>query len=332
MGQQVLEMGLSTSKAYVPIDSRIYIGERKIQYGKKNLVDYRSAVGKDYLAAKYSDKNQMLRTMPKRAIKAGIGFTHTIADSWFGNRDNIKTVVLFGPIGIFRMKHGNLQYMIGGKYYTATELYASIERRMKRLKGTAYRTYAPNVRLNLNGDRKKPNFIPVELLFGSSTKRKKENWVVFLSTDASISTKKILEVYALRWSIEVYFKEVKQHFGFLREQTGDYAVHYASVRLCAIGYLSVARRMPISGESFGAICNKSTGQLELPTFAGLLWELFEALVYGALDSMKGEISRSTIELVKSKTAVGITDFLDNALQLDSRYMEIELKAEAEGVL
>ena len=156
--------------------------------------------------------------------------------------------------------------------------------------------------------------------------------MVFLSTDVDLCTEKIFEIYALRWSIEVYFKEIKQHFGFLREQTGNYAVHYASIHLCAIRYMLVAHRMLESGESFGAVRNKITKQLELLTFARLLWELFKALIYGVLDRLKNEIPESIIEMIKRKIATSITDFLDSALQLDECYMENELKAEASGVL
>ncbi len=332
MGQQVLEMGLSTAKAYVPLDSQIYIGNKKVQYGKKNLNDYRSTVGKDYLRARFCDKNEMLRYMLKRSIKAGIKFTHAIADSWFGNRDNIKAVVSLGLVGIFRMKRGNLQYFYHGRYYTLVELYALVKRRMERLKGTTYRTYTLTVQLDLVGNKKNPEFLPVKLLFSSSTKQHKENWVVFLSTDVTLSTEKILEIYSLRWSIEVYFKEVKQRFGFLKEQTGDYAVHYASIHLCAIRFILVANGMLVSGESFGSVRNKITKQLELLTFARLLWELFKALIYGVLDLMKNEISKSIIDLIKHKLNVSISAFLDNALQLDSQYMENELKAEAMGAL
>jgi hypothetical protein len=332
MGQQVLEMGLSTPKAYASLDSQIYVGETKVQYGKKNLDDYRSVVGKDYMEARFIDKNQMLRSMLKRAIRAGINFTHVIADSWFGNRDNIKAGVSLGLVAIFRMKRGNLQYIVNGRYYTATELYALTKRRMKQAKGTTYRTVTLNVQLDLNGDKKNPDLLPVKLLFSSSTKQKKENWVVFLSTDVDLCTEKIFEIYALRWSIEVYFKEIKQHFGFLREQTGNYAVHYASIHLCAIRYMLVAHRMLISGESFGTVRSKITKQLELLTFARLLWELFKALIYGVLDTLKNEIPKSAIDLIKRKITTSITDFLDSALQLDERYMENELKAEAIGAL
>ena len=332
MGQQVLEMGLSTPKAYVSLDSQIYIGEKKVRFAKKNLDDYRSTVGKDYMDARFIDKNQMLREMLKRAIRKGLKFTHTIADSWFGNRDNIKAVISLGLVGIFRMKRGNLQYLLNGKYYTATELYVLIKRRMRLSKGTTYRTFTLNVHLDLNGDKKKPDLLPIRLLFSSSTKQRKENWVVFLSTDVDLCTEKIFQIYALRWSIEVYFKEIKQHFGFLREQTGNYAVHYASVHLCAIRYMLSAHRMLESGESFGCVRSKITKQLELLTFARLLWELFKALIYGVLDTLKNEISKSTITLIKCKITTGITDFLDSALQLDECHMEIELKAESMGAL
>lgn len=332
MGQQVLELGLSTPKAYTSLDSQIYVGDKNVQVVEDGIDDYRSTVGKDYMDARFLDKNTMLRKMLKRAIGKGFSFTHTIADSWFGNRANIKAVILLGLVGIFRMKRGNLQYFYNGKYYTALELFALIKRRMKLSKGTNYRTYTLNVQLDLNGNKEKPDFLSVKLLFSSSIKQRKENWVVFLSTDTALTTEEILEIYALRWSIEVYFKEIKQHFGFLKEQTGDYAVHYASIHLCAIRYLLVAHRMLVSGESFGTVRNKITKQLELLTFARLLWELFKALIYGILDTLRSEISKSTIELIKRKITIGITEFLDNALQLDEHHMEMELKAEAMGAL
>ncbi len=46
----------------------------------------------------------------------------------------------------------------------------------------------------------------------------------------------------------------------------------------------------------------------------------------------GFFPNSTVELVKSKITMGITDLLDSALQLDDRYLKNEQKAEAKGVL
>jgi IS4 transposase len=46
----------------------------------------------------------------------------------------------------------------------------------------------------------------------------------------------VLEIYALRWAVEVYFKEAKQHLGFLKEQSIHYAAYIASINLVAIRF------------------------------------------------------------------------------------------------
>ena len=141
-----------------------------------------------------------------------------------------------------------------------------------------------------------------------------------------MSATELVEIYALRWGIEVYFNEIKQHLGFLKEQSGDYAVHSASIHLCAIRYMLIADRMMTSGTAFGKIRNQITGQLEMLTFARLLWELFKALIHGALHSLKNVISNETIDLIKNKICQTISEFLDKALQLDKAYLDSEKKA------
>ncbi|MEQ1620563.1 MAG: transposase [Methylococcales bacterium] len=55
----------------------------------------------------------------------------------------------------------------------------------------------------------------------------KHEWAVFLTTDTALSGAQILELYAMRWAIEVYFKEAKQHMGFQKEQSN----HFAAISL-----------------------------------------------------------------------------------------------------
>ena len=40
----------------------------------------------------------------------------------------------------------------------------------------------------------------------------------------------------MRWAIEVYFKEAKQHLGLLKEQSNHYAAYLASIHLAAIRF------------------------------------------------------------------------------------------------
>jgi IS4 transposase len=49
-----------------------------------------------------------------------------------------------------------------------------------------------------------------------------------LSTGVNLEAAKVLEIYALRWAVEVYFKEAKQHLGFLKEQSIHYAAYILS--------------------------------------------------------------------------------------------------------
>lgn len=129
-----------------------------------------------------------------------------------------------------------------------------------------------------------------------------------------------------------FISEVKQHFGFLKEQTGDYAVHFASIHLAAIRFILIAHGALSNSVSFGFVRDRITKRLEYLTFARLLWELFRALIFGALDSLREMIPSKMLALIKSEIDAKVTSFLDQALQLDEKSVLNELKAEAIGAL
>ena len=121
--------------------------------------------------------------------------------------------------------------------------------------------------------------------------------------------------------------------GFMKEQSGRYTFHYASIHLAAIRYLLFFHTMLSNGNaSFGQIRDSITGKLEMLTFASLLWELFKALINGTLDSFQHLLPQNTLEEIKKKIDQTVTEFLNDALQLDSDYLNTELKAENLGLL
>jgi hypothetical protein len=69
----------------------------------------------------------------------------------------------------------------------------------------------------------------------------KKDWAVFGTKDTTMEAAKILKIYAMRWGIEVYFKEAKQHLGFLIDPTETAANHIASIHLTAIRYLMLVQ-------------------------------------------------------------------------------------------
>ena len=173
----------------------------------------------------------------------------------------------------------------------------------------------------------------LKLVFSKPRKCQKDTWVVLLCTNPDYTIEKILRIYALRWSIEVYFKEVKQNMGFLKEQTGNYTVHYASIHLAAIRYNLFFNLMLDNGSlSFGEIRSKITGQLEKLSFATLLWELFRSLIHGTLDRFEKCIGIKMLKAIKDAIDGTVENFLKNALQMDDASCQRQIKAEALGIL
>jgi hypothetical protein len=183
-------------------------------------------------------------------------------------------------------------------------------------------------------DRPPARWVKVRLVFSAPVRAAhKDAWVVFLCTDVTLSDARILEAYALRWSIEVYFKEIKQHLGFLKEQSGRYQFAYASVHLAALRYLLLFEAMLRNGQlSYGEIRDRETGRLQILTYAALLWQLFRALIEGALETLVRDLGRPVVRKVLATIDQTVEQFLTHALQMNFKQVSVQLKAEEFGYL
>ncbi len=203
-----------------------------------------------------------------------------------------------------------------------------VKRKMKRSGKGRYRTYALSVELSLPVKGKENRWTSLKLVFSSDVKNHHENWVVFVCTDTQMSAEEVLLAYSKRWAVEVYFKELKPNLGFLKEQSGQFSVCYASLHLSAIRYMLLSNLMLEKGTfKFGQLLNKASGQLELLSFAGMLWEVFKALLSQALQAMK----LTSGELLETLQAQ-FEEFLNQALQMDETTQSALCKAEIKGFL
>ncbi len=334
MGQQVLQLGLSCTKGFLPLDQQLYVGSSKVQGLQEPFADARSAVARDYHCASTQDKNQMLQTMLRRAQRHGFHSKHLCADTWFATKGNIRAAVSLGLIAILMMKRGRLTYRFQGKIYTAAMLYELVKRRMSARRGQRFLTYSITAELNLTEDSSKPaQWITVRLVFSKLRRCASNSWVMLLCTNPDYDTETIQRLYALRWGIEVYFKEAKQNLGWLKEQTGRYTVHYASIHLAAIRYLLLYNLLLRQGRlTFGQVRDRLTGTLQKLNFAAVLWELFRALIYGVLHRFEQSLGAPLLNAIKAALHTSVGQFLQNALQLDEESVQAQLRAEALGLL
>jgi hypothetical protein len=337
-GHQTLQLGLASKNGFLPLEAQIVMSEVNPvdKPTQRPFKDQRSSAARDMKRSRSETKHQLFRTMLQRAIEFGYTATFLLADAWFGCKENLALALQLNLTAIFQMKRGNLLYRYQGRNSTATELYTKVQRRLRPATPKArFKTASLVVSIDLETrPNQPPKWTSVRLVFSAPVKETKgDRWVLFVCTDTALSEADILKAYSLRWSIEVYFKEIKQHLGFLKEQSGRYQVAYASVNLVAIRYLLLFEAMLRNGSlSYGAIRDRQSGQLQVLTYALLLWELFRALIEGALDGLVRQLGKKTIDLVRTAINDTVEEFLTEALQMKPSQVAAQLKAQELGYL
>jgi len=252
MGQQLLTLGLSCEDGFTPLDNELFTSKTKIQALAKPFKDGRSAVAKRHRIAVTQTKPEMVASMIRRALRSGFQAHYLLADAWFGSKSIIRLCEETALTAILRMKKNKLTYRSSDycngevikQEMDVKALYQhSVRKQWKKIAGQKYQAKVVDVELNLAlTDKDEAQWINVRLLFvrGSDQETKtqagKHDWAVFLCTDTGLTATEILETYAMRWAIEVYFKEAKQHLGLLKEQSHHYAAYIASIHLTAIRF------------------------------------------------------------------------------------------------
>ncbi len=146
-----------------------------------------------------------------------------------------------------------------------------VRKHWQAIAGQPYQAKVVDVEINLAKPDKQPEqWAPVRLLFVRGTARtdktqaSKKDWAVFLCTDTALTATQILELYAMRWAIEVYFKE-----------------------------------------------------------ANKLWQVFRAVLSGALDELTAVLGDAVTALVLETIDAHIHCWFTQVLQLDPKTLRLE---------
>ena len=242
-----------------------------------------------------------------------------------------------GMVAVLRMKRGKLKYRVphgkGYKLLDAKALYRkAVRKQWDQVTDLPWKAVEMTVEVDLStekGVNAQPDYQPMKLLFVRGINDKDDrtasrtDWALFLSTDAKMSSAKMLQVYALRWSIEVYFKEAKQHLGFLQEQTRSSASYTASIHLTAIRYLIlIDEKLTSGGTSIGKVRSQIQDQFDSLNYVARLWVVFRTLVASTLTRMRKQLKCKISEIMENIDAC-VSRFFVQALQLDAFSMRLE---------
>jgi len=222
-------------------------------------------------------------------------------------KKNVKLALKHDLIAIFMMKRGRNKHQYNEKLYTAKGLYRKFRKQMVNVKGKSFHVCAITVEYNISEKQNISEWIPVQLVFSRMKSAPKSSWVVILCSDIDMILADILEVYALRWNIEVYFKEIKQCFGFGKEQSWQYAVCLSSIHLAMIRYLLFYYLSLVhSSYGFTELCNQISLNLMIFSYGFIAWQTISQIISGVLDNYSGLAGEIVRKMVKAdiETQVG----------------------------
>jgi len=225
LGYQMLQLGYHNKTHFFPLDAAFHTSKNRPNETVRSL-DKRSN-GWKRRQETFRKKTEVLLEMLHRCFRNGIDARFVLFDSWFANDGLLANIVEIGYGVICRLKATKTRYTYQGKAWTLKELWHEVARhRLQVVPGWHLKAAVLNVNLPLSGT--------VRLVFVRWTKKQ---WHCFLCTEIDLEPEEILNYYARRWAIEVYFRDAKQMLALGQGQSECFDALIAWTSIVMIRYL-----------------------------------------------------------------------------------------------
>jgi len=162
--------------------------------------------------------------------------------------------------------------------------------------------------------------IPVKLFYIKYKRAK--NWTILLTTDLSLSFVKAMELYQIRWSIEVLFKECKQYLRLGKSQNTDFYGQIADASLTMITYtiLTLYKRFE-AYETLGGLFRNTQKELLEQTLCERIEIVILKIVRELLEILSIDVEETIYSLTSSDKASREIIILLNAVNQSDRDLE-----------
>ena len=297
-GFKLLVAGYWNGSVFIPVDFSFHRENKKKQYGlshkqrkkqKQTPRDRKTKAFKRFQELNMK-KSDMLIKMFSRVCKRKIPVDYILIDSWFTSISLINKIKTINKdTDIIGMYKYNSKLSVEEKEISIKEL-KNKSRKPQRCR--KYNSYYHKYVTKING---------VKLVVFLSKRGKNGKWHTLVSTDTSLSFTKIIEIYSIRWSIEVFFKEAKQLFNLGGCQSTNFDVLVAHTTIVLIQYLLTSIKYRIEAyESIGGMFR----EMQQGYIQSKLNERILAIVYKILDILEKfvesiDLNKITYELINS---------------------------------
>jgi len=288
LGFKGLIMGYCDSKSFIPVDFSLHNEKGKRldkPYGLKP-----EELTRQYTKSRQADcpgnireiersvsKSENTIAMIKRALKHRLTVDYILVDSWFMNLGLISYVYELSSVYLLGMcKFDDRKYIFNGKEKTVKQLLDWCKRNKKIKRSRTIKARYAELMVEYKG-------YTVKLFFSQFNDR---SWNVLLTDDRNLTFAEAIKIYTKRWSIEVFFKETKQHLGLGKDQARDFDGQIASFTCVFLVYIMVSLRRRFSAyESMGDLFRKIESEILETTLTERLWGMFIELQHSILQVM-----------------------------------------------
>jgi IS4 transposase len=203
----------------------------------------------------FKTKTEMLIEMIRSAVADGYRFDYLLTDSWFTNIELIRFIVSQRIKCHFlgMVKNIKTGYLFNGNIRTFSGILKVLKHSQKAIYCKRLRCKFYEVQVELQG-------IKIKLFFCKTTQKGK--WCGLLTTNTDLGFEKAFEIYATRWTIEVFFKECKQLLRLGKCESRHFEAQIATTTLCMLQYnlLSVVKRFE-GYESLGILFRQANADM-----------------------------------------------------------------------
>lgn len=281
VGFKLLLMGYWDGVSFIPLDFSFHrergrnkekpFGLKKKEL-RKQYKKQRKAGSYNHERAAEADMSKIDSAikMFKRAIAQGFKVDYVLMDSWFTCDAFIDAVLSVKRqavhlIGMYKIAKTKFLYSEGAYTYS----------QIRNILGKAHRCRKLGFYYNeaIVAHRGK------ELKLFFSKQGKNGKWKVFVCTDTKLTFIKMIEIYQIRWSVEVFFKESKQLLGLGKCQSNDFDAQIADATITMVAHILLTCRFRYENyESKTGMFAQIKEETTMQRLDQRLWALFLEIV------------------------------------------------------
>ncbi len=309
-GFRLMTVGWTDGNTFLPINSCLLASSKeKNLIGPKEHYDGRSLAAKRRKLAQMKGTEAMIELL-KTAQRTGHQADYVLFDTWFSNPAQLIAVKDLGYDSIAMIKKSSrIYYEYEGKPLSINKIFGICKKRRGRSK------YLLSVNVMVGKDKK----LPAKIVCVRN-KKKKKDWIAFISTDPSLSEEEIIRIYGKRWKIEVFFKTCKSYLNLIGEcHSLSYDALTAHVAIVFTRYLMIAleQRCNEDDRTLGEIFFFFTDELADITFGESLQIILTAMLESIymIFQITEEQMDAFIELFVNR----LPEYLQDALIRSAKY-------------